>query len=79
MGSLESRITKLEGRMPDVVRGLDEDEKLSRERAITRMILDEYGRDHDLPASVCRVVDTQYEDLSTESRTYIAELACRRG
>jgi hypothetical protein len=73
VGSLNGRIRKLEGRMPDLLQDLDEDEKLRRQRAITRMVLAEYAHDHDLHAAVRRVVDDQYEDLSQESRQYIAE------
>jgi hypothetical protein len=80
VGGLESRISRLEGRMPDTVRDRQEDERLERERTITRMILDEFARlkasgetGDLLERSVRGVVEDQYSDLDQESRQYIAD------
>jgi hypothetical protein len=80
VGSLEGRIDKLEGRMPDMLRERDDEEKLRRQRAITRMILDELasleasGEEGTLlEQAVRRVVEDQYSDLTQESRQYIAD------
>jgi hypothetical protein len=80
VGSIESRISKLEGRMPDTLRDRQEDERMEIERAIVRMILDEYARLKAsgekgalLERSVRRVVEDQYSDLDQDSRHYIAD------
>lgn len=44
MGSLDGRISKLEGLMPEILRNAHEEERQRRQRAITRMILDEFAR-----------------------------------
>jgi len=44
MGSLERRLEALEGRTRDILSEREDDEKLGRQRAITRMILDEFAR-----------------------------------
>jgi hypothetical protein len=62
------------------------DERLSRTRRITRMILDEFGRldkasghpgdpegEPLLEVAIRRVVEDQYEDLGPENRRYIAD------
>lgn len=84
MGSLNERLRRLEDHAPSILRDLEDDEKQRRQRAITRMILDECARlkangDGDsstgdlLEHSVRRVVEDQYADLSPDSRNYIAD------
>ena len=79
MGSLERRLEKLEGRVPDVLRDVQEEERQRRQRAITRMILDEFarckrsGEQVTLDRAVRNVVEDQYQDLEPESRQYIAD------
>ena len=43
MGSLNGRMKRLEDRAPSILRDLEDDEKQRRQRAITRMILDEFA------------------------------------
>jgi 3-methyladenine DNA glycosylase AlkD len=68
--------------MPDIMRDAQEEERQKRQRAITRMILDEFARlkasgdssaGNLLERSVRRVVEDQYEDLDQESRQSIAD------
>jgi hypothetical protein len=80
VGSLNGRLRRLESSIPSILRDLEDDEKLRRQRAITRMILDEFahlkvsGEQGDLlERSVRRVVEDQYEDFDGESRQYIAD------
>jgi hypothetical protein len=79
MGRLDGRMRRLEGLMPEVLRDAQEEERTRRQRAITRMILDEFARlkasglEASLKRSVRNVVEEQYEDLSEESRQYIAD------
>lgn len=80
MGRLDGRVRRLEGRMPDVLWDLDEEERTRRQRAITRMILDEFarlkanGERADLLDKAVRgVVEDQYQDLDDESRQYITD------
>ncbi len=79
MGSLARRLEKLEGRVPDVLRDVQEEERQRRQRAITRMILDEFarlkasGEEVSLDKAVRNVVEDQYQDLGPESCRYIAD------
>jgi hypothetical protein len=82
MGSLENRLNRLEGRVPEMLRDAHEEERQRRQRAITRMILDEFarleacsraGEKVSLDKAVRNVVENQYADLSEESRRYIAD------
>jgi hypothetical protein len=79
VGSLNGRISKLEGLVPDILRDQHEEERQRLQRAITRMILDEFarlkanGEPVSLDKAVRNVVEDSYEDLSPESRQYIAE------
>jgi len=77
------RLRRLEDRAPSILRDLEDDEKQRRQRAITRMILDEFARlkvsgagDSSgdlLERSVRGVVEDQYENLGPDSRKYIAD------
>jgi hypothetical protein len=79
MGRLDGRISKLEGRMPEMLRDVQEEERQRRQRAITRMILDEFarlkasGEPVSLDKAVRNVVEDQYQDLGPESCRYIAD------
>lgn len=80
MGSLEGRISRLEGRVPSILAEAEEEERERLSRAITRMILDEFAclkasrEEGDLlERAVRRVVEDQYEDLGPESRRKIAD------
>ena len=73
---------RLEDRAQAIAAQTQEDEKLERERAIMRMIVDEFARlkacgelsDADpLAQAVGNVVAAQYADLGEESCEYIAE------
>jgi hypothetical protein len=89
VGSLNGRLRRLESGIPSILRDFEDDEKLRRQRAITRMILDEFARlkasgDSSkgerfspsgdlLERAVRNVVEDQYTDLSPESHQYIAD------
>ena len=73
---------RLEDRAQAIAAQTQEDEKLERERAIMRMIVDEFARlkacgelsDADpLAQAVRNVVAAQYADLGEESCQYIAD------
>jgi hypothetical protein len=70
---------RLEERASDVLRDAQEEERQRRQRAITRMILDEFarlkasGEEVSLDKAVRNVVEDQYQDLGPESRRYIAD------
>ena len=79
---LRGKLRRLEDRAQAIAAQTQEDEKLERERAIMRMILDEFAHlkacgefsDADpLAQAVGNVVAAQYADLSEKSRQYIAE------
>lgn len=79
---LRGKLRRLEDRAQAIAAQTQEDEKLERERAIMRMILDEFARlkasgglsDGDpLEQAVRNVVAAQYADLGEESCEYIAE------
>jgi hypothetical protein len=79
---LRHKLRRLEDRAQAIAAEREEDEKLERERAIMRMILDEFARlkasgelsDGDpLGQAVRNVVAAQYADLGEESCEYIAE------
>jgi hypothetical protein len=79
---LRGKLRRLEGRAQAIAAETEEDERLERERAIMRMILDEFARlkasgglsDGDpLAQAVRNVVAAQYADLGEESCEYIAE------
>jgi hypothetical protein len=79
---LRGKLRRLEDRAQAIAVQTQEDEKLERERAIMRMILDEFARlkacgepsDADpLAQAVRNVVAAQYADLGEESCEYIAE------
>ena len=79
---LRGKLRRLEDHAQAIAAETEEDEKLERERAITRMILDEFTRlkasgelsDLDpLAQAVRNVVAALYEDLGEESCQYIAE------
>ena len=79
---LKGKLRRLEDRAQDIATETEEDEKLERERAIMRMILDEFARlkasgelsDGDpLAQAVRNVVAAQYVDLGEESCEYIAD------
>ena len=79
---LRGKVRRLEDRAQAIAAQTQEDEKLERERAIMRMILDEFARlkasgelselDH-LEQAVRNVVAAQYADLGEESCQYIAD------
>jgi hypothetical protein len=82
MGSVERRLDGLEDHFRGVAAETEADEKLRRERAIMRMILDEFARlkasdQRGDPASLERAVHNvtaeQYADLGKENYEYIAE------
>jgi C4-type Zn-finger protein len=79
---LRGKLRRLEDRAQVIAAQTQEDEKLERERAIMRMILDEFAglkasgelSDADpLAQAVRNVVAAQYEDLGEESCEYIAD------
>ena len=79
---LRGKLRRLEDRAQAIAAETQEDEKLERERAIMRMIVDEFARlkacgelsDADpLAQAVRNVVAAQYADLGEESCQYIAE------
>ena len=79
---LRGKLRRLEDRAQAIAAETQEDQKLERERAIMRMIVDEFARlkasgklsDGDpLAQAVGNVVAAQYADLGEESREYIAE------
>ena len=79
---LRGKLRRLEDRAQAIAAEREEDEKLKRERAIMRMILDEFARlkasgelsDGDpLAQAVRNVVAAQYVDLGEESCEYIAD------
>ena len=79
---LRGKLRRLEDRAQAIAAQTQEDQKLERERAIMRMILDEVARlkasgepsDADpLAQAVGNVVAAQYADLGEESCEYIAE------
>ncbi len=79
---LKGKLRHLEDRAQAIAAETQEDEKLERERAIMRMILDEFARlkacgelsDADpLAQAVGNVVAAQYAELGEESCEYIAE------
>jgi 3-methyladenine DNA glycosylase AlkD len=84
VGSLENRLLRLENRAVGIAAEREEDENLRLQRAIMRMILDEFARlkasgelsDED-PASLAQAVRNvaaeQYEDLGEENYENIAE------
>jgi hypothetical protein len=79
---LRGKLRRLEDRAQAIAAEREEDERLERERAIMRMILDEFARlkasgelsDADpLAQAVRNVVAAQYTDLGEKSCQYIAE------
>src|SRR5215211_9090746 len=79
---LRGKVRRLEDRAQAIAAQTQEDKKLERQRAIMRMILDEFARlkacgelsDLDPLAQVVRnVAAAQYADLGEKSREYIAE------
>jgi hypothetical protein len=79
---LRGKLRRLEDRAQAIAAQTQEDQKLERERAIMRMILDEFARlkasgelsDGDpLAQAVRNMVAAQYADLGEESCEYIAE------
>jgi hypothetical protein len=79
---LRGKVRRLEDRAQAIAAETQEDQKLERERAIMRMILDEFARlkasgelsDLDpLAQAVRNVVVAQYAELGEESCEYIAE------
>jgi hypothetical protein len=79
---LRGKVRRLEDRAQAIAAQTQEDQKLERERAIMRMILDEFARlkasgefsDADpLGQAVRNVVAAQYADLGEESCQYIAD------
>ena len=82
MGSVDKRLDGLEDHFRGVAAEREADEKLWRERAIMRMILDEFARlkasgellgENPLAQAVHNVTAEQYADLGKESCEYIAE------
>jgi hypothetical protein len=82
MGLCRGKLRRLEDRTQAIAAQTQEDQKLERERAIMRMILDEFARlkasgelsDGDpLAQAVRNVVAAQYVDLGEESCEYIAD------
>ncbi len=77
--SLARRLEKLEKHVSDTLRDAQEEERQRRQRAITRMILDEFarlkasGEQASLDKAVRNVVEDQYQDLGPENRRYIAD------
>jgi hypothetical protein len=79
---LRGKLRRLEDRAQAIATETQEDQKLERERAIMRMIVDEFARlkasgefsDADpLAQAVRNVVAAQYAELGEESCQYIAE------
>jgi hypothetical protein len=79
---LRGKLRRLEDRAQAIATETQEDQKLERERAIMRMIVDEFARlkasgefsDADpLAQAVRNVVAAQYVDLGEESCQYIAD------
>jgi hypothetical protein len=79
---LRGKLRSLEDRAQAIAAETQEDQKLERERAIMRMIVDEFARlkasaelsDLDpLGQAVRNVAAAQYADLGEESCEYIAE------
>ena len=79
---LRGKLRRLEDRAQAIATETQEDERLERERAIMRMILDEFARlkacgelsDGDpLAQAVGNVTAAQYADLGEESHKYIAD------
>ena len=79
---LRGKLRRLEDRAQAIAAQTQEDEKLERERAIMRMIVDEFARlkacgelsDADpLAQAVRNVVAAQYAELGEESCQYIAD------
>src|SRR5918994_7436761 len=79
---LRDKLRRLEDRAQAIAAQTQEDQKLERERAIKRVIVDEFARlkscgelsDLDpLAQAVGNVVAAQYADLGEKSREYIAE------
>ena len=79
---LRGKLRRLEDRTQTIAAQTQEDERLERERAIMRMILDEFARlkasgelsDADpLAQAVRNVVAAQYAELGEQSCEYIAE------
>ena len=79
---LRGKVRRLEDRAQAIAAQTQEDEKLERERAIMRMILDEFARlkasgelshGDPLAQAVGNGAAAQYADLGEESCQYIAE------
>ena len=79
---LRGKLRRLEDRAQAIAAEREADKKLERERAIMRMILDEFAllkasgelSDGDsLAKAVRNVVAAQYADLGEESHRYIAD------
>jgi hypothetical protein len=79
---LRGKLRRLEDRAQAIAAETQEDQKLERERAIMRMIVDEFARlkasgefsDADpLAQAVRNVAAAQYADLGEESCQYIAD------
>ena len=79
---LRGKVRRLEDRAQAIVAQTQEDQKLERQRAIMRMILDEFARLkasgelsdlEPLAQAVRNVVAAQYADLGEESCQYIAD------
>jgi hypothetical protein len=79
---LRGKVRRLEDRAQAIAAEREADKKLERERAIMRMILDEFAllkasgelSDGDpLAQAVRNVVAAQYADLGEESHKYIAD------
>jgi hypothetical protein len=79
---LRAKLRRLEDRAPTIAAQTQEDQKLERERAIMRIIVDKFARlkasgklpDLDpLAQAVGNVVAAQYADLGEESHKYIAD------
>jgi len=79
---LKGKLRRLEDRAQAIATETQEDQKLERERAIMRMILDEFAHlkasgepsDADpLAQAVRNVAAAQYADLGEESCQYIAD------
>jgi hypothetical protein len=79
---LRGKLRRLEDRAQAIATETQEDQKLERERAIMRMILDEFARlkargefsDADpLAQAVGNVAAAQYAELGEESCQYIAD------
>ena len=79
---LRGKLRRLEDRAQAIATETQEDQKLERERAIMRMIVDEFARrkasgepsDADpLAQAVRNVAAAQYADLGEESCEYIAD------